>query len=713
MNYEDFTVTMDCAITVRPVYSLDAYGDLLPLNQGIVALRTVTFLLTVLLLSSCARFPLLKVFKPSAPAPPAPSKLDIAKLDTSPLVGRKIVLDPGHGGRYSGAVGQQGVRESDVNLWVGLYLWGLLNQAGAEAVLTRTTDVDMGPTKNGELKDDLQPRVDKSNNMDADLFLSVHHNSNHNEGVNQTEVYYKMSDKGPSLDVARAIGRRMDEGLALGSGKVLPGNYYVLRNNNSPSVLGEASYLSNGDNERQLAFHATLRKEAEAYFMGILDYFASGVPTVCGMTVVEDLQNPAKPTLFASLQDGLGGGIDPATISLTVDGKTVSPAFDSASGALSWQSAKPLTNGRHTFTLSAKNRKGNSTRTTSVSADISLPPARVEGVATPSALPPDNISLARITARLVDANNNIVLDGTPVDFASTNGTLVATSAATVNGEATTYLQAPGVEGRADVTATAGEASTTISIDFRPLRESLIQLRVTDQKGQPLPKATLTLEDNTVSVSDSDGRILAETTIAGEHTFSLQRKGYQFRQVLATIEEGRSFISEVAMTPEEGGLLLGKIIALDPEVLEGSGEAEGNAANYRTALFLRERLEQAGVTVVMSRNGEPSVSVDRMARVNATEAELLVSIGHRKAEPSVEYYHLSNIGKRFAAIAGRQIRGAMSLKPSVRETDAFAVVHSRMPAVLSNFSRVEKKHENDSSRREADALYKALLEYFTP
>lgn len=684
--------------------------------------RKIIFTIFLILsLTSCARIPQIKVLKPAPPPLPAPSKLDIAKLDTSPLTGKKIVLDPGHGGKYSGAVGEQGVKESDVNLWVGLYLWGLLKQGGADVVLTRTADVEL-EQKNGkevkpELKADLQQRVEISNGMGADLFLSVHHNSNHNKGINQTEVYYKMSDSGPSFDVARTIGRRMDEGLGLGARKVLPGNYYVLRNNDAPSVLGEASYLSNGDNERQLAFHATLRKEAEAYFLGILDYFASGVPIVCGMTVAEDPENPARPALFASMQDSLGGGIDPATITLTLDGKPVSATFDAESGGLSWQSPEPLANGRHTFTLSGKNKKGNSTRRASTSLDISLPPAKIDTTAAPTALPPDNISVARISAKVVDANGNPVLDGMAVDFSSTNGALITTSDTTRNGEATAYLQAPDTEGRAVVTAKAGEVSTTVPVEFRPLRESLIQLKVTDIAGKPLEKATLVLEDNSTFIADRTGRILAETTIAGEHTFSLQKKGYQFHQALASIEEGRTFVSEVKLTPEEGGLLLGKVIALDPEVLEGSQEVAGNAANYQTALFLKEKLEQAGVRVILSRNGEPSLLVDRMTRVNETEAELLVSIGHRKSEPSVEYYYMSKNGKRLADIAGKRLRDALSLKPTVRESAEFAVVHSKMPAVLVNFATTgakgKSKYENEASRKEAEAVYKALLEYFTP
>ena len=64
------------------------------------------------------------------------------RRDSSVLVGRRIVIDPGHGGCFGGVVGADSLREADANLGVALYLWGLLQEAGAEVELTRTTDRD-------------------------------------------------------------------------------------------------------------------------------------------------------------------------------------------------------------------------------------------------------------------------------------------------------------------------------------------------------------------------------------------------------------------------------------------------------------------------------------------------------------------------------------------------------------------------------------------
>ena len=70
---------------------------------------------------------------------------DISASDPSVLSERRIVIDPGHGGEYDGAMGADSLSEAEVNLGVALYLWGLLREAGAEVHMTRSTDRDFLP----------------------------------------------------------------------------------------------------------------------------------------------------------------------------------------------------------------------------------------------------------------------------------------------------------------------------------------------------------------------------------------------------------------------------------------------------------------------------------------------------------------------------------------------------------------------------------------
>ena len=88
--------------------------------------------------SACCSGPVCLRLRASTPAAhPRPFDSDI---DTGSLKDRVIVIDPGHGGPERGAIGVRGITEAEVNLTVGLHLWGLLKQAGARPVLTRFSD---------------------------------------------------------------------------------------------------------------------------------------------------------------------------------------------------------------------------------------------------------------------------------------------------------------------------------------------------------------------------------------------------------------------------------------------------------------------------------------------------------------------------------------------------------------------------------------------
>ncbi|MEO6350509.1 MAG: N-acetylmuramoyl-L-alanine amidase, partial [Candidatus Limnocylindrales bacterium] len=106
-----------------------------------------------------------------------------------------IVVDPGHGGRYPGAV-RDGFMEKDFNLDIGLKLGALLAQAGVQVVMTRTTDnaLDEPPTdRNGDgvfnRYDDDLARNDVANLARADVALHVHNNASSNSAAHGTATY--------------------------------------------------------------------------------------------------------------------------------------------------------------------------------------------------------------------------------------------------------------------------------------------------------------------------------------------------------------------------------------------------------------------------------------------------------------------------------------------------------------------------------------------
>ncbi len=99
------------------------------------------------------------------------------------ILGDRIVcIDPDHGGRDPRALGIDGEGypdEKDFNLDVTLKLRNLLEADGATVVMTRITDEYLS----------LQERCDIANDNDADIFISIHCNSNHDPTAHGTETY--------------------------------------------------------------------------------------------------------------------------------------------------------------------------------------------------------------------------------------------------------------------------------------------------------------------------------------------------------------------------------------------------------------------------------------------------------------------------------------------------------------------------------------------
>ncbi|TMQ51389.1 MAG: hypothetical protein E6K73_05970 [Candidatus Eisenbacteria bacterium] len=246
--------------------------------------RTGLGLAVLSLLGGCAAG-----LAPPGPAPrprPRPGyerRVDeLASVDASALAGRRIAIDPGHGGVFRGAVGVNGLTEAEVNLGVALFLRGLLEARGAQVFLTRSDDRDFLSPADSSLRSDLAERTRLANAFHPDLFLSIHHNADAGgaHDVNAIQTYYKLGDEGPSLDAAQQVHRYLVRNLGIEAQRVLPGNYFVLRNCESPAILTESSYITNPDVESKLALAAKQRLEAEALFLGLARTFARRAPRI-------------------------------------------------------------------------------------------------------------------------------------------------------------------------------------------------------------------------------------------------------------------------------------------------------------------------------------------------------------------------------------------------------------------------------------------------
>lgn len=188
-------------------------------------------------------------------------------LTLDPLEGVSILLDPGHGGTDPGAIGPTGLKESDTNLRVARYLRILLEADGAEVKMTRETDSYLT----------LGQRVEMAKELKPDLFVSIHHNASLSpRKTNRSEIYYNALDQG----LSQIAGQHMIDRLeSYGFGEeslIVPGGFFVLRNNPSPSVLTEGSYISIPAIEKQLKTGKALTDQAEALRWAIRETFSNG-----------------------------------------------------------------------------------------------------------------------------------------------------------------------------------------------------------------------------------------------------------------------------------------------------------------------------------------------------------------------------------------------------------------------------------------------------
>ena len=171
-----------------------------------------------------------------------------------------VVIDPGHGGASTGAVGRSGTREKHITLDIVKRInEHLKKHDDIMTVLTQDSDTDI----------QIRERKRISNFWNADLFLSIHANSSRNRSVNQTEIYYYNRQ---SLRDARIVRDNLQRVLSNGRGIIRRIPYGILwQNFANSSLLIEAMYLSNKTGEARLRDAKQREIIAESIYKSILE----------------------------------------------------------------------------------------------------------------------------------------------------------------------------------------------------------------------------------------------------------------------------------------------------------------------------------------------------------------------------------------------------------------------------------------------------------
>ncbi len=245
---------------------------------------------------------------PFPPAPRAGSPTDATPAPPgSPPAAtvRTIVIDPGHGGRDSGAIGPRGLKEKDVVLDIALRLRRLIqDRLGMRVLLTRSEDVFVP----------LEERTAIANRAKADFFLSIHVNAAPKSRATGFETYFlskepsdsdarasairenlPLSEQGSgaggqdsvkailwdmayalytreSAELAGMLLEELDKLLSVNNRGVKSGPFFVLMGAAMPSALVEVAFITNQQDERKLQEEVYKQKVAEALLEGIAKF---------------------------------------------------------------------------------------------------------------------------------------------------------------------------------------------------------------------------------------------------------------------------------------------------------------------------------------------------------------------------------------------------------------------------------------------------------
>ncbi len=587
--------------------------------------------------------------------------------DFTPLMGRRIVLDPGHGGHFRGAIGPGGLAEADVNLGVALYLRGLLEWAGAEVAMTRTADYDFLSPADSSLTSDLAFRVSFTDSIQPDVFISLHHNSTAtgDPTINETQTYYPLGDDGASVDLAQAVHRHLVLNLEISPARILPGNFHVLRHARVPSILGEPAMISHPEIEGRLTRAAAHRLEAEAYFLGLLDYFSGGAPA----------WRPAQSDTVAVPDGGLvlawtfvdssaaAPAPDPATFTVRVDGSPA-PAVLSPDGAtLRWRCPEAPASSPVTVTVTGRNVAGRRTppvRTIILpgrAADVAMtllsdPPAAVPRLA--------HLACRSTDGRLLPAGQAGWPDLGPAGLLALDARATRSAGIVQRGPDAPLLLLPGAP-----------AARPATLEARVLAEPL--------RLVPVPGAAAAWRDRL-----GDGPVL-DGAAALEPGSPLWREAPGMHPLVRASAALADTLAAVPVLPA----LAGRTVVIDPA--GGGADSDGDGplglrgadVNLAVARHLALLLEGCGARAVLTRDeGDVPTPSAKVALADAVGADLFLTVGRSSDGTAAVSHHPGSVkGEAWADHAAAAVARLLpGTAPAVRPSWGYLLRHTACPAL---------------------------------
>ncbi len=191
--------------------------------------------------------------------------LRLINTSGSPVAGRIIIIDPGHGGKDPGAVSSNAVEKAIV-FNTASKVQKKLEAAGAIVKMTRT----------GDTYPSLEDRVAYAKKNNGEIFISIHANSA-SAAASGTETYYSKSandNEKEDYALAKFINDEIVKNVKMVDRGTKREDFYVIRNLYIPAVLVELGFVTNSADRAKLTDDASIELFAQSIYNGIIKYYS-------------------------------------------------------------------------------------------------------------------------------------------------------------------------------------------------------------------------------------------------------------------------------------------------------------------------------------------------------------------------------------------------------------------------------------------------------
>ena len=186
------------------------------------------------------------------------------------LMGKRIVIDVGHGGKDSGT-SVNNILEKDLNLIISLKLREKLIKHGVDVIMTRDDDFDLSsPNVSRRKKSDFDNRIKLINNSLADLYLSIHMNYLGNSKYYGAQVFYTEGNEVIAEFLQKEFQSDLESPMKI---KKLSDSIYMYKKLNVPGVLIECGFLSNDRERIKLMTDNYQDKLVDSIIDGLINYY--------------------------------------------------------------------------------------------------------------------------------------------------------------------------------------------------------------------------------------------------------------------------------------------------------------------------------------------------------------------------------------------------------------------------------------------------------